>query len=161
MITGRDAPLEVREEGAAGRGVFATGPIHMGDWLCEYKGLTYPLKEKYRYITEYDRNNEGVYIVTSSHPVGGKTRLCWDATRYYNQVGRYINHATNPNAGLTSPVFVRAKWRVGFLAGADIKEGNEVVWDYGVRGEVEWGKSKLVDGNIQASDTVPEMVKLT
>ena len=125
--------------------MFATASISKGQWLCEYKGLVYPYRDMKRYTEDYERNGEGCYIVTSKHPVGGGTRLCWDATRNLNQVGRYINHALKPNAALTSAFYVRGKWRVGFVAVRDIAVGDEVVWDYGVRGE-EWGKSRLIEG---------------
>ena len=148
-MTGKDAPLEVREGGIAGRGVFAVGPIHKGQWLCEYRGLVYPLSELDQHCEEYTKNNEGVYVVESSHPVGGGTRLCWDATRCLHQTGRYLNHAQQANAGLTSPVFIRKKWRIGFVACKEIREGDEVVWDYGVRGEMEWGRCRLVDGAVR------------
>ena len=149
LSTGCDAPLEVRRGGISGRGVFATGHISKGDWLCEYKGSVYPRAEMERHIEEYNNNNEGCYVVTSYHPVGGKTRLCWDATRYFHQYGRYLNHALHPNAILTCPLFVRGKWRIGFLAAKKINPGDEVVFDYGIRGE-EWGKSRLVDGVVMA-----------
>lgn len=137
--------------------MFATGKISKGQWLCEYKGATYPRKEMEKYIDEYDKNNEGCYIITSKHPVGGGTRLCWDATRHLHQYGRYINHALQPNAILTSPLYVRGKWRLGFLAVKDIAVGDEVVWDYGVRGEKEWGRSRLMDGVVvtEAADPGP------
>ena len=143
VSTGCDAPLEVRRGGISGRGVFATGYISKGDWLCEYKASVYPRGEMQRHIEEYNNN-----IVTSYHPVGGKTRLCWDATRYFHQYGRYLNHAFHPNAILTSPLFVRGKWWIGYLAAKNINPGDEVVFDYSIRGE--WGKSKLVDGVVMA-----------
>lgn len=59
-----------------------------------------------------------------------------------------MNHALHPNATLTSPLYVRGKWRIGFLATTNIKAGDEVVWDYGVR-EEEWTKSRLVDGVVR------------
>ena len=54
----------------------------------------------------------------------------------------YFNHVINPNAILSPPKYVRRKWRVGFLAA----KGDEVVWDYGVHNEVEWGMCKMVEG---------------
>ena len=42
LSSGKDAPLEVREEGIAGRGVFATDFIKKGAWLCEYKTTCIP-----------------------------------------------------------------------------------------------------------------------
>ena len=135
----------MREEGIAGRGVFATGPIARNQWLCEYKGIVYPPSDMKKYIDEYNENNEGSYIITSSHPVGGDRKLCWDATRHYHQLGRYLNHARNANAVLTLPLYVRGKWRIGFLAKTDIRTGDEVVWDYGIQGE-DWLRCTLVDG---------------
>ena len=76
--------------------------------------------------------------------------MCWDATRHFNQFGRYLNHALCPNAALTSPTHVRGKWRIGFVAIQDINIGDEVVWDYGVRDQ-EWNTSRLVDGVIVMS----------
>ena len=146
LSTGCDAPLLVRQRGVAARGVFATAAILKNDWLCEYKGLVYPQKEMNGKVEEYDKNKEGCYIVTSEHPVGGESRMCWDATRHFNQIGRYINHALQPNAILTSPYFVRGRWRIGFTALREISVGDEVVWDYGVRSEEEWGFSRLVNG---------------
>lgn len=125
--------------------MFATGPIAKGQWLCEYKGMVYPRREMKRHIGEYDNNGEGCYIITSKYPVGDGMRLCWDATRYMHQYGRYLNHARQPNSALTSPVYCRGKWRIGFLAVRDIAVGDEVVWDYGVTTE-EWGKCRLLDG---------------
>ena len=138
--------MEVREGGIASRGVFATAHITKGQWLSEYKGIVYPRAEMKTHVEEYQKNGEGSYIITSQHPVGGGTRLCWDASRTFNQLGRYINHTINPNAILSPPKYVRSKWRVGFLAAKDIDEGDEVVWDYGVHNEMEWGMCKMVEG---------------
>lgn len=145
LNTGQDAPLEVRPGGIAERGIFVTEFISKGQWLCEYKGIVYPHSKMQQHIDEYNKNEEGCYIITSKHPVGYLTKLCWNATRHFHQIGRYINHAQNPNALLTQPLHVRGKWRVGFLAARDINVGDEVVWDYRVRGEV-WSKCRLVDG---------------
>ena len=83
----------------------------------------------------------------------GGTRLCWDATRRFEQIGRYMNHAQQGNAKLTSPMYVRGKWRIGFISIRNIEEGDEVVWNYGVRGEMEWGRCRLVDDVRDAAGT--------
>lgn len=127
--------------------MFATASIPCGDWLCEYKGIVSPKAQADRRVEEYKLNGEGSYTITSTYPVGGGVRLSWDATREYHQLGRYLNHARNPNAVLCSPLFVRGKWRIGFLACQDIREGEEVVWDYGVAtSETEWAKTTLRHG---------------
>lgn len=121
----------------AGRGVFATSPIPTHEWLCEYKGLVYPQKDLCRYLKEYETSGEGSYVITSAHAVRDMGRLCWDATRHYHQVGRYINHSKSPNARTTTPAYVREKWRIGFISVREIKVGEEILWDYGVQGEEE------------------------
>ena len=64
LTTGHDAPLEVREGGIAGRGVFATGAIPKRSWVCEYKaGAVYPPSEKDQHTTEYDLNGKGSYVI--------------------------------------------------------------------------------------------------
>ena len=127
-----------------GRGVFATADIPRGSWLCEYKGEVYPIGDMEGRLREYDVNHEGCYVISTFHPVGGKRKLCFDATRRFNQLGRYVNHALHPNVTLCSPVHVRGKWRIGFLSIKDIHD--EIVWDYGIRREKEWGRCRLVDG---------------
>ena len=153
LTTGHDAPLEVREGGIAGRGVFATGAIRKTSWLCEYKaGTIYPPSEKDQHTTEYDVNGEGSYVIETSYAIPGVGKLCFDATRRYHQIGRYLNHAQHPNAELTTPVFARGKLRIGFVAVRDIEVGDEVVWDYEVRGEV-WSGCRLVGGRaVMATD---------
>lgn len=115
----------------------------------------FPCHEEEKYSEEYDANSEGSYIIRSPHPVGTGPRLCWDATRHFNQIARYMNHAKKANAKPTHPIFIRQKWRIGFTASTDINEGDEVVWDYGVRGEVEWGSCKLVDGVVTDGEPGP------
>ena len=83
---------------------------------------------------EYDQNDEGSYIVKAMYPVPQFGKQCWDATRYYLQLGRYMNHAKSLNAKMTKPYFVRKKGTIGFVACRDIEAGDEVVWDNGVRG---------------------------
>lgn len=64
-----------------------------------------------------------------------------------------MNHAQQGNAKLTSPMYVRGKWRIGFISIRNIEEGDEVVWNYGVRGEMEWGRCRLVDDVRDAAGT--------
>ena len=117
LSSGLDAPLEVKLGGVAGRGVFATAPIGRGSWLCEYKGLVYPLSEKQRHDEEYKANKEGSYIIQSRYPVAGEGRLCFDATRRHHQLGRYINHVQHPNAVLSKPFFCTWEMEGGVLLG--------------------------------------------
>ena len=77
------------------------------------------------------KNEEGSYLLETQ--VGKK--LVFDAMRAYDQFGRYLNHASSGgNARYWRPLFVRGKWRVGFVAVRDIQKGDEITYDYGVRG---------------------------
>lgn len=64
---GQNAPLEVRPGGIAERGIFVTEFISKGQWLCEYKGIVYPHSKMQQHIDEYNKNEEGCYIITSKH----------------------------------------------------------------------------------------------
>ena len=131
------AKLEVKDAGVKGRGVFTTDTVHSGDFLCEYKTCRppFPRKEKEQIQTEYVFNDEGSYIVEAQDPDG--RWMCFDATRRVDQFGRYINHAPNQltNAKVAKPLLVKGKLRLGVVAVKTIKPGQEVLYDYGVRGE--------------------------
>ena len=128
--------------------------IEKGSWLCEYKTTSvFPQEEKPAVEAEYDANGEGSYIIDSSYPIPNEGHLCFDATRKFEQLGRYMNHAQRANARLSRPFKVRGKWRVGFLACRDIGVGDEVVWDYGVRGE-DWSGCQLVGGVVKTATEI-------
>ena len=117
LSSGRDAALDVRQEGIAGMGVFATEAIKKGSWLCEYKTTRVFNRSELKQVeAEYLANNEGSYIVEAAYAVGKEGHLCFDATRKYHQFGRYINHAKKANAMITPPFMVRGKWKIGFVA---------------------------------------------
>lgn len=58
------------------------------------------------------------------------------------QIGRLINHAPGQEANCRPhpPLYVRGKWRVGFVTTKEIPAGEEVTYDYNVRGE-DWLKT--------------------
>ena len=154
LSSGRDAALNVRQEGIAGRGVFATEAIKKGSWLCEYKTTRVFNRSELKQVeAEYLANNEGSYIVEAAYAVGKEGHLCFDATRKYHQFGRYINHAKKANAMVTPPFMVRGKWMIGFVAVRAIDGGDEVVWDYQVGGE-DWSGCRLIDGVVKPAARV-------
>ena len=125
--------LEVKDAGQRkGRGVFATRKLEKGEYLCEYQTTkVYHPKKREKYEREYEANNEASYLLETQY---GR-KLVFDATRSYDQFGRYINHSsTHHNCRYWRPLLVRGKWRVGFIATRDIDEGEELCYDYGVRG---------------------------
>ena len=61
LATGKDAPLQVREGGVAGRGLFAVEAIPKNSWLCEYKTCQVytDKREKKKADEVYDLIGEG------------------------------------------------------------------------------------------------------
>ena len=108
--------------------MFALETIPKNGYICENKTHRppYPRSEKAAIEQEYPHNQEGCW-------------LCFDATRRYDQYGRYINHAPErmANARLANPVLFNGKLRLGVVAVREITMGEEISYDYGVRGE-EW-----------------------
>ena len=157
LTTGNDAALDVKEGGIAGCGVLPSAAnITKGSWLCEYKtSRIFHPSEKAAAEEEYNKNEEGCYIMDLIYPIPSQGKMCWDATRRYHQLGRYLNHTRSPNAEITKPYWARDKWRIGFVACRDIVEGDEVVWDYRVRGET-WSGCRLVKGVVQKTRAMME-----
>ena len=114
-----------------GRGVVAATHIEKGQFVCEYKtSRVYTAgSEEAREMAEiYEVNGEGSFVVTTAKVVPElKKKLCFDATRRYHHPGRFINHASKGcNLKPCGPVYVRQKWRVGFIALQDIAAGEEL-----------------------------------
>ena len=78
-------------------------------------------------------------IQTAFEVKPGSGRLCFDATDRFHHAGRYINHVVKgANLKPVKPVFVREKWRVGFVSLREIEAGEELCYDYGLRTEEVW-----------------------
>lgn len=136
----KPANLEVRETpDGKGRGVFTLSEYMKGDYLCEYETtMVYPRTEMAAHIEDYSANDEGSYIIEAK--VNDKW-LCFDATRRFGGVGRYINHANNKvaTATLFRPLMVRGKPRIAIMAARDLARGEELMYDYGIQPEGrEW-----------------------
>ena len=52
---------------------------------------------------------------------------------------------------------IKSKWRMGFIALRNIPLGEELCYDYGVRGRRWLGKSKLTRSKVVSSAEVKEM----
>ena len=120
--------FEVVKYHEKGRGVISRQPIWKGEYVLEYKS-----KEVYKrsgmddHIHQYDLTGEGSYIMEVQTKEGW---YCLDATRRMGSLGRLLNHSANPNLKPFRPLWVRGKWRVGFLAIRDIAAGEELTWHY-------------------------------
>lgn len=56
--------------------------------------------------------------------------MCFDATRRRYSYGRLLNHSIPGNVKPFRPLFVRNKWRIGFMSMRHIRVGEVLVWDY-------------------------------
>ena len=144
-LTGR-TPLNVHVKDTGtekGRGVFSMAFLSKGSFVCEYEtDDVFPRRDLESRLQEYDENDELSYVVEAK--IHGKW-MCFDATRRYSGVGRYMNHgqAGVANCKLHPPLLVRGKWRLAIMAARDISEGEELLWDYNAPPEgIEWLKKR-------------------
>ena len=79
----------------------------------------------------------------------------FDATGTINGPGRYINHASrNTNLVLMKPVRIGERYRIGFVAKHNIREGDELFYHYGINDpEIPW---LISDAKKMACHTVVE-----
>ena len=141
LVSGEESGLEVRESEGKGLGVFTTKSFMRGEYVAEYKTQeVYSRKEKKDHEEEYILNEEGCYVLEAKF---NERWWCFDATRRFEQFGRYINHSSSKEANVRphGPVSIRKKLRVGFLAVRDIAAGEELQYDYGCSPNgIEWLK---------------------
>ena len=79
----------------------------------------------------------GCYALDACHD---GTWYSFDATANINDPGRFINHASrNNNISLIKPIRIGERLRIGFVAKCNIRQGDELFYDYGVRDEeIPW-----------------------
>ena len=131
--------MEICDVPGKGRAVFLREPIAKDTFVLEYKtSEVYPRRERQKHEDVYELNNEGCMILEVETSQGW---FCLDATRRHNTLGRLMNHAPPRKATLRpfKPLFVKGKWRVGFIAVKDLDPNTELTWDYGcVADGQEW-----------------------
>ena len=139
--------LQVKTLSETGRGVIALEPIGKGRYVCEYKtSSVYPASSRKEREQEHARNDAGSYVIDTAYAVEG---LSFDATERYHHQGRYINHAARGfNLNMKGPYYMRGKWRIGFVTVRDVKEGEELCYDYGMQTEGWLRKGHVVEGRI-------------
>ena len=137
--------------GSTGRGVVARGAIAKSSYVCEYKtSAVYYAKEKSKYENVHEMNSAGSYVVETYYPVLKVERLCFDVTERFHHPGRYV--ARGGNIRLSCSIFIRGKWRIGFLAIRHINVGEELAYDYLDRDkEQQWlQEGRLVNSRVVA-----------
>ncbi|CAH1129956.1 unnamed protein product [Ceutorhynchus assimilis] len=123
--------LEVRLFKDKGRGVVAAKDFCRGDFVVEYSGILMDTTEARQREEMYAQNeNAGCYMYYFKH---NGVQYCIDATQETGRLGRLVNHSrTNPNL-VTKTLMVDKKPRLILIAKDDIKNGEEVLYDYGDR----------------------------
>lgn len=126
--------VKVRQDNQ--RGVFAKVPLKKGQYVCEYAGDLINKEEAKQREEEYRQNDEGCYIMNVED-------MAIDATRSFDRYGRYINHARkNTNVKLFRALVVNGRKRVAIMATRDISQGEELLYDYGIRdAALPWSNS--------------------
>lgn len=94
----------------AGLGLFAGEPIARGTCIIEYVGREVPEEEQYTSRSRY------LFEVSKNKMIDGATRA---------NTARYINHSCAPNCEIEIK-----KGRVLVMASRNIKEGEELGYDY-------------------------------
>ncbi|XP_018569296.1 N-lysine methyltransferase KMT5A-A-like [Anoplophora glabripennis] len=127
---GIEEGLEVRYINGKGRGVFASKNFLRGEFVVEYSGELIDVNEASRREKVYEEDEStGCYMYYFKH---NEQQYCVDATAESGKLGRLINHSRNGNL-VTRTVLVDGKPRLALLARADIREGEELLYDYGDR----------------------------
>ena len=127
--------VSIREDGE--RAGYAARNFLAGDFVCEY-AATVKLKETSLEEQEtYKSLGLGCFCLDAEY--NGRM-YTFDATATINDPGRYINHRSRDyNLVIMKPIFVNGKLRIGLSAKRDIKCGEELYFDYGVRDkEIPW-----------------------
>ncbi|KAG7472086.1 hypothetical protein MATL_G00104710 [Megalops atlanticus] len=120
--------LEVKYINAAkGRGVFAKGSFCKGDFVVEYRGDLINDAEYWRRRRLYHRGCHGFMFAFKWR----ETTWCIDASREDESFGRLINDDhRHPNCRVKK-IDVNGKPHLCLFALIDIKEGEEITYDYG------------------------------
>ena len=105
-----EAPVKVKRS-SAGLGLFATQPIKKNTYIMDYTGDLITNEEA------DERGGKYLFEINSKWTIDGKDR---------KHTARYVNHSCRPNCETR----VSGK-RVKIYAIKNIKEGEELTYDYG------------------------------
>lgn len=113
--------LTVRRS-SAGLGLYTQEPIKKGACIIEYKGRVLTKEEEETITSQY------LFEVSKTVTIDGKDR---------SNTARYINHSHRPNCEIEI-----YKGHVYIMAKRNIKEGEELSYDYGIEFYNEYIKPK-------------------
>ncbi|KAH9524618.1 hypothetical protein Btru_027359 [Bulinus truncatus] len=139
------ARFTIKCEEGKGRGVYLAIPLlKKNSFVLEYEGDLVSESEACSREQIYAQNNEGCYIMSFIYK---GARMAIDATRHFDSYTRLLNHSRHPNIKFHTPIILdlsgNGKPRIGAYALRDIRKGEEIVFDYGVRdGDIPWLRNK-------------------
>lgn len=131
VLSGKEQDLEVQEVEGKGRGVFAKQEFSRGQFVCEYAGelISYEVaKEREKF---YEGKTEfGCYMYYFTFK---NKKLCVDATKESDRLGRLLNHSRTDANCATRLVSIKDKPYLILETIRDVKTGEELLYDYGER----------------------------
>jgi histone-lysine N-methyltransferase SETD8 len=114
-----------------GRAVFATRCFQKGDFVCEYAGEMISYKQTKKREEMYGKDaNIGCYMYFFQHK---SNSYCIDATAETSRLGRLLNHSKLAGNCHTKLFEINTKPHLVLIASRDIKQGEEMTYDYGDR----------------------------
>ncbi|PIK51284.1 putative N-lysine methyltransferase SETD8-B isoform X2 [Apostichopus japonicus] len=130
ILTGQEEGLEAREIDGKGRGVIATKDFAKGQFVVEYYGDLIDVTKAKELEAKYGMDPSiGCYMYYFEFK---NKRYCVDATKESGRLGRLLNHSKTGNC-CTKLVPIQSKPHLILVAKRDIKEGEELLYDYGDR----------------------------
>ncbi|PIK45655.1 putative N-lysine methyltransferase SETD8-B isoform X2 [Apostichopus japonicus] len=130
ILTGQEEGLEAREIDGKGRGVIATRDFAKGQFVVEYYGDLIDVTKAKELEAKYGMDPSiGCYMYYFEFK---NKRYCVDATKESGRLGRLLNHSKTGNC-CTKLVPIQSKPHLILVAKRDIKNGEELLYDYGDR----------------------------
>ena len=126
-----DLDLEVKDIPCKGRGIVTKKVFKKGDFVVEYSGEVIAISVAKERESMYSLDNtKGCYMYYFHHK---DKQYCIDATKETGRFGRLFNHSCKTPNCETKVVMLGDSPRLILVAKQEIKEGEELLYDYGDR----------------------------
>uniref|UniRef100_T1G895 SET domain-containing protein n=1 Tax=Helobdella robusta TaxID=6412 RepID=T1G895_HELRO len=123
--------MQVKEIEGKGRGVVAARSFYRGEFIVEYAGDLIEILIARERESKYNLSSAfGCYMYYFKH---NNKNYCIDATAETGRLGRLVNHSRMKPNCKTKVVMVKNVPRLILVATKTIKEGDEILYDYGDR----------------------------
>jgi len=123
--------IQVQEFPEKGRGLVTTKDRKKGEFVVEYAGDLINIDSANQRESEYSMDvSKGCYMYYFRHQ---GSQYCVDATAETGRLGRLLNHSCKHPNLITKVMVVDDSPRLYLVAKHDIKEGTELIYDYGDR----------------------------